>query len=80
LHVVDHLELTPHFQKVYLASNLDTGTWMAVKEILYKEQKEVERLRQSEQILTILHHPNVTMYYGVQIHRDRVFVLSGFIC
>jgi hypothetical protein len=49
---------------------------MAVKEILYKEQKEVERLRQSEQILTILHHPNITMYYGLQIQRDRVFLLS----
>lgn len=52
---------------------------MAVKEIFFKEEKEVEQLRRNEHILRMLHHPNITMYYGAEIHRDRIFLLSEYI-
>lgn len=51
---------------------------MAVKEIVFENQNEIDCIRLNEIILTLLHHPNVCLYYGVEIHRDRVNILSKY--
>jgi mitogen-activated protein kinase kinase kinase len=71
------------FGSVYLASNLDTGTLMAVKEIhfldvagllpsLYKSVKD------ELSVMELLRHPNIVEYYGIEVHRDRVYIFEEY--
>lgn len=49
---------------------------MAVKEMHFQDQGEVDQLRRNEVILSMLHHPNICHYYGVEVHRNKVNILS----
>ncbi|KAI0757277.1 kinase [Daedaleopsis nitida] len=70
------------FGSVYLAINLDSNTLMAVKEIKFQETAGLTTLysyiRDELQVMEMLHHPNVVEYYGIEVHRDKVYIFEEF--
>jgi mitogen-activated protein kinase kinase kinase len=70
------------FGNVYAAMNLDTGHLMAVKEIRLQDPKLIpqvaEQIREEMGVLEVLDHPNVVSYYGIEVHRDRVYIFMEF--
>ena len=70
------------FGSVYLAVNLDTGALMAVKEIKYTEVAGLPNLysqiKDELSVMEMLHHPNVVEYYGIEVHRDKIYIFEEF--
>jgi mitogen-activated protein kinase kinase kinase len=70
------------FGSVYLAVNLDTGTLMAVKEIKFQELSGIPNLysqiKDELSVMEMLHHPNVVEYYGIEVHRDKVYIFEEY--
>jgi mitogen-activated protein kinase kinase kinase len=70
------------FGNVYAAMNLDTGHLMAVKEIRLQDPKLIptiaEQIKDEMGVLEVLDHPNVVSYYGIEVHRDRVYIFMEF--
>ncbi|CAH0016201.1 unnamed protein product [Clonostachys rhizophaga] len=70
------------FGQVYAAMNLDSGHLMAVKEIRLQDPKLIptiaEQIREEMSVLEVLDHPNVVSYYGIEVHRDRVYIFMEF--
>ncbi|CAK7228913.1 Suppressor of Sensor Kinase (SLN1) [Sporothrix bragantina] len=70
------------FGNVYAAMNLDNGQLMAVKEIRLQDPKLIPtiatQIRDEMRVLESLDHPNVVSYYGIEVHRDRVYIFMEF--
>lgn len=70
------------FGSVYAAVNLDTGGVMAVKEIRLQDSQSIRHVLKSIKdemmVLEILNHPNVVQYYGVEVHRDKIFIFMEY--
>ncbi len=70
------------FGSVYTAVNLDTGTVVAVKEIRLNDSHSIKRIsasvKQEVSALGVLNHPNIVQYYGVEVHRDKVFLFMEY--
>ncbi|CCM00315.1 uncharacterized protein FIBRA_02345 [Fibroporia radiculosa] len=70
------------FGSVYLAVNLDSGSLMAVKEIKFQEVAGMPNLysqiKDELNVMEMLHHPNVVDYYGIEVHRDKVFIFEEY--
>lgn len=69
------------FGQVFLAINLDTGGLMAVKEIRFHDSQSIKivpSIKDEMTILEMLNHPNVVQYYGVEVHRDKVYIFMEF--
>ena len=70
------------FGSVYLALNLDSGSLMAVKEIKFQELSGLPNLfshiREELSVMEMLHHPNVVEYYGIEVHRDKVYIFEEY--
>ncbi|KAI0359063.1 kinase [Trametes cingulata] len=70
------------FGSVYLAINLDSNTLMAVKEIKFQETAGLTNLyshiRDELSVMEMLHHPNVVEYYGIEVHRDKVYIFEEY--
>ncbi|KAF5384696.1 hypothetical protein D9757_006245 [Collybiopsis confluens] len=70
------------FGSVYLAVNLDTGGLMAVKEIKFQELSGITNLyaqiKDELSVMELLHHPNVVEYYGIEVHRDKVYIFEEY--
>ncbi|KIK71379.1 hypothetical protein GYMLUDRAFT_211576 [Collybiopsis luxurians FD-317 M1] len=70
------------FGSVYLAVNLDTGGLMAVKEIKFQELSGITNLyaqiKDELSVMEMLHHPNVVEYYGIEVHRDKVYIFEEY--
>ncbi|KAH7883857.1 hypothetical protein F5I97DRAFT_1896272 [Phlebopus sp. FC_14] len=70
------------FGSVYLAVNLDSGSLMAVKEIKLQEITGLpslySQIRDELSIMEMLHHPNVVEYYGIEVHRDKVYIFEEY--
>ncbi|KAF8634471.1 hypothetical protein AX15_000912 [Amanita polypyramis BW_CC] len=70
------------FGSVYLAVNLDSGSLMAVKEIKFQELTGMSNLyaqiKDELSVMEMLHHPNVVEYYGIEVHRDRVYIFEEY--
>lgn len=70
------------FGSVYLAVNLDTGDVMAVKEIRLQDistaSKLVDQIRDEMNIMSCLRHPNIVEYFGIEVHRDKVYIFEEF--
>ena len=70
------------FGSVYLAVNLDTGALMAVKEIKYTEvagsPNLYSQIKDELAVMEMLHHPNVVEYYGIEVHRDKVYIFEEY--
>ncbi|PCH33345.1 hypothetical protein WOLCODRAFT_147447 [Wolfiporia cocos MD-104 SS10] len=70
------------FGSVYLAVNLDSGSLMAVKEIKFQEVAGLPNLysqiKDELKVMEMLHHPNIVEYYGIEVHRDKVFIFEEY--
>ncbi|TCD70635.1 Suppressor of Sensor Kinase (SLN1) [Steccherinum ochraceum] len=70
------------FGSVYLAVNLDSGSLMAVKEIRFQEVAGLSTLysqiKDELSVMEMLHHPNVVEYYGIEVHRDKVYIFEEY--
>nr|AEH05927.1 MAPKKK protein [Volvariella volvacea] len=70
------------FGLVYMAVNLDTGSLMAVKEIKFQELSGLPNLytqiKDELSVMEMLHHPNVVEYYGIEVHRDKVYIFEEY--
>jgi mitogen-activated protein kinase kinase kinase len=70
------------FGSVYLAVNLDSGSLMAVKEIKFQELSGMPNLysqiKDELAVMEMLHHPNVVEYYGIEVHRDKVYIFEEY--
>lgn len=69
------------FGQVYAAVNLDTGGLMAVKEIVFHDSqslKLIPSIKEEMTVLEMLNHPNVVQYFGVEVHRDKVYIFMEF--
>ncbi|KAG6837875.1 hypothetical protein H0H93_013028 [Arthromyces matolae] len=70
------------FGSVYTAVNLDSGSVMAVKEVKFQEFSGLPTLyaqiRDELKVMEMLHHPNVVEYYGIEVHRDKVYIFEEY--
>ncbi|KAF0464858.1 MAP kinase kinase kinase wis4 [Gigaspora margarita] len=70
------------FGSVYLAVNLDTGDLMAVKEIRFHDPTSLNKLykqvKDEMSVMEVLDHPNIVSYYGIEVHRDRVYIFMEY--
>lgn len=70
------------FGTVYLAVNLDTGGLMAVKEIRFQELSSqptfFQQIHDEMNVMEMLRHPNIVEYYGIEVHRDRVYIFEEY--
>lgn len=70
------------FGSVYQAVNLDSGTLMAVKEIKSQHMNSSSNLYQQIKdelsVMEILQHPNIIEYYGIEVHRDKVYIFEEY--
>lgn len=70
------------FGSVYSAVNLDSGSLMAVKEIKFQEVAGLPNLysqiKDELNVMEMLHHPNVVEYYGIEVHRDKVYIFEEY--
>ncbi|KAK9247683.1 hypothetical protein V1506DRAFT_531115 [Lipomyces tetrasporus] len=70
------------FGSVYAAVNLETGDVMAVKEIRLQDTQSIRHIVKSIKdemtVLEMLNHPNIVQYYGVEVHREKVFIFMEY--
>ena len=70
------------FGSVYAAFNIDSGTMMAVKEIRLQDPQLIPtvagQIRDEQAVLEVLDHPNIVSYYGIEVHRDKVYIFMEF--
>ncbi|CAG8546708.1 956_t:CDS:2 [Diversispora eburnea] len=70
------------FGSVYLAVNLDTGDLMAVKEIKFHDPASLTTLyksvKEEMEVMEVLDHPNIVSYYGIEVHRDKVYIFMEY--
>ncbi|KAJ9668536.1 Suppressor of Sensor Kinase (SLN1) [Coniosporium apollinis] len=70
------------FGSVYAAINLDSGHLMAVKEIRLQDPHLiptiVSQIRDEMGVLQLLDHPNIVSYYGIEPHRDKVYIFMEY--
>lgn len=70
------------FGSVYTAMDLDSGEIMAVKEIRMQDpnsmRQALKSIKDEMTVLEMLHHPNIVHYFGVEVHRDRVFIFMEY--
>ena len=70
------------FGNVYLAVNLDSGEELAVKEIRFQDLQSaphlVKTIRDEMKVMEMLRHENVVTYYGVEVHRDKIYIFEEY--
>ncbi|WFD34215.1 mitogen-activated protein kinase kinase kinase [Malassezia cuniculi] len=70
------------FGTVYMAVNLDTGGLMAVKEIRFQELTSTpslyKQILEEMNVMEMLRHPNIVEYYGIEVHRDKVYIFEEY--
>jgi mitogen-activated protein kinase kinase kinase len=70
------------FGSVYAAMNLDSNHLMAVKEIRLQDPHLiptiVAQIRDEMGVLQVLDHPNIVSYYGIEPHRDKVYIFMEY--
>ncbi|KAF8534569.1 hypothetical protein BDD12DRAFT_895618 [Trichophaea hybrida] len=71
-----------NFGTVYIAMNLDSGYPMAVKEIRLQDPQVIPQIataiRDEMMVLELLDHPNIVQYFGIEVHRDKVYLFMEF--
>ena len=70
------------FGNVYQAVNLDSAEIMAVKEIRISDPKlmtpAMKSIKEEMTVLEMLDHPNVVKYYGIEVHRAKVYIFMEY--
>lgn len=67
---------------VYIGFNLDSGGIMAVKEIRVQDLSNspalYTQIKDESDVMQMLSHPNIVDYYGIEVHRDRVYIFEEY--
>lgn len=67
---------------VYLAVNLENGSLMAVKEIRFQDSASagqlINQVQDEMRVMSMLHHPNIVEYIGIEVHRDKVYIFEEY--
>lgn len=67
---------------VYIGFNLDSGGIMAVKEIKVQDLSNspalYKQIKDESDVMQMLSHPNIVEYYGIEVHRDRVYIFEEY--
>lgn len=67
---------------VYIGFNLDSGGIMAVKEIRVQDLSNspalYKQIKDESDVMQMLSHPNIVDYYGIEVHRDRVYIFEEY--
>ncbi|KAJ9119573.1 hypothetical protein QFC22_003282 [Naganishia vaughanmartiniae] len=67
---------------VFKGFNLETGGIMAVKEIRVADLANTpalyKQIKDESDVMQLLSHPNVVDYYGIEVHRDRVYIFQEY--
>jgi mitogen-activated protein kinase kinase kinase len=70
------------FGSVYLGINMDSGALMAVKEVRFQDASSLSSayrgVRDEMAVLERLCHPNIVSYYGIEVHRDKVYIFMEY--
>ncbi|CAO1635171.1 unnamed protein product [Sympodiomycopsis kandeliae] len=70
------------FGTVYLAVNMDSGGLMAVKEIRFADISNntslYKNIKDEMNVMEMLQHPNIVDYYGIEVHRDKVYIFEEY--
>ncbi|KAH3664000.1 hypothetical protein OGAPHI_004714 [Ogataea philodendri] len=70
------------FGSVYASINLDTGGALAVKEIRFQDRQSIKSIvpaiKGEMTVLEMLSHPNIVQFFGVEVHRDRVYIFMEY--
>lgn len=70
------------FGSVFAGVNLDTGGPMAVKEITFQDRQSIKTIvpaiKGEMSVLELLSHPNIVQFFGVEVHRDRVYIFMEY--
>lgn len=70
------------FGQVYLAVNLESGEELAVKEIRFQDLASaphlIKTIRDEMKVMEMLRHPNIVEYYGIEVHRDKVYIFEEY--
>ncbi|KAJ3352546.1 Suppressor of Sensor Kinase (SLN1) [Allomyces javanicus] len=71
------------YGSVYMGINLMTGDLLAVKEIRIQDPSNFATLKQmvteEMRVMEQLSHPNVVQYYGIEVHRDKVYLFMEYV-
>jgi mitogen-activated protein kinase kinase kinase len=67
---------------VYIGFNLDSGGIMAVKEIKVQDLSNspalYKQIKDESDVMQMLSHTNIVDYYGIEVHRDRVYIFEEY--
>ncbi|KAI9220529.1 hypothetical protein BC828DRAFT_415610 [Blastocladiella britannica] len=70
------------YGSVFMGVNLTTGELLAVKEIRIADNANFESLKAmvtaEMRVMEKLSHPNVVEYYGIEVHRDKVYLFMEY--
>jgi mitogen-activated protein kinase kinase kinase len=70
------------FGSVYIAINLESGELMAVKEVRFQDASSLSAMYKSTRdemtVMEMLDHPNIVSYYGMEVHRDKVYIFMEY--
>ncbi|KAI9173086.1 Suppressor of Sensor Kinase (SLN1) [Blastocladiella emersonii ATCC 22665] len=71
------------YGSVYMGIDLTSGELLAVKEIRIQDTANFATLKQmvadEMQVMEQLSHPNVVQYYGIEVHRDKVYLFMEYV-
>jgi mitogen-activated protein kinase kinase kinase len=67
---------------VFKGFNLETGGIMAVKEIRVADLANTpalyKQIKDESDVMQLLSHQNIVDYYGIEVHRDRVYIFQEY--
>jgi len=70
------------YGKVYTAHNMDQNTVMAVKEIRFSDVSNLpavyKQIKDESTVMQMLNHQNIVEYYGIEVHRDKVYIFQEY--
>jgi mitogen-activated protein kinase kinase kinase 4 len=69
------------FGKVYTAVNNSTGELIAMKEIHLQQANDSRAIKETIDEIRIfegIKHPNIVKYFGVEIHRDELYIFMEY--
>uniref|UniRef100_A0A8C4QGF8 Mitogen-activated protein kinase kinase kinase 4 n=1 Tax=Eptatretus burgeri TaxID=7764 RepID=A0A8C4QGF8_EPTBU len=68
------------YGKVYTCVNVDTGELMAMKEIRFQpnDHKTIKETADEIKIFEGIQHPNLVRYYGVELHREEMYIFMEY--
>ncbi|KAM8947401.1 mitogen-activated protein kinase kinase kinase 4 isoform 2-T2 [Pelodytes ibericus] len=68
------------YGKVYTCISVDTGELMAMKEIRFQpnDHKTIKETADELKIFEGIKHPNLVRYFGVELHREEMYIFMEF--